>query len=491
MGRGTAALCLAVAVASSPLCQAQQGALTPRSNSGAPGGAYSSSGTVSQSGTQQSGTQQNPFQGGVTEGKATGGVMSLSLDDAIKRGLRNNLGYILQSVSVKQAGGQRLQELQPLLPTINGEAKIQVSQIDLQAQGINFAGVPAIVGPFQTVDFRASLTQAVLNLPALRNYIAAKHEFEAAKLSVDDASDMVVLAVGNAYLTVVADAARVVSVEAQVGTSKVSLDQAVSQHAAGTAPKLDELRARVDFQTQQQQLIQAQNDFEKDKIALARAIGLPLDQQFTLSDTVPYSELVGIDQQAAIQQALDARSDVKALREQVKAAESSESSARAERYPAADIAGDYGDIGITPGHSHGTGEVAGRVSAPIFEEARLRGDLKVADAQLQQRRAQLNDAEAQVRADVIDSLLDLQASAKLVEVSRSNVDLTTEALKEAQDRYAAGVSDNLPVSQAQTSLAQANDQYVGSLYEHNLAKLSLARALGRARNNYKTYLGGK
>jgi outer membrane protein TolC len=487
MGRGAAALCLAVAAASSPLCQAQQGALTPQSNAGAPaGGAYSSSGTVS-----QNGTQQNPFQGGVTEGKATGGVISLSLDDAIQRGLRNNLGYILQSVNVKQAGGQRLQELQPLLPTINGEAKIQVSQINLQAQGINFAGVPAIVGPFQTVDFRASLTQAVLNLPALHNYLAAKHEFEAAKLSVDDASDMVVLAVGNAYLTVVADAARVVSVEAQVGTSKVSLDQAVSQHAAGTAPKLDELRARVDFQTQQQQLIQAQNDFEKDKIALARAIGLPLDQQFTLSDTVPYSELVGIDQQTAIQQALDARSDVKALREQVKAAESTKSSAHDERYPAADIAGDYGDIGITPGHSHGTGEVAGRVSAPIFEEARLRGDLKVADAQLQQRRAQLNDAEAQVRADVIDSLLDLQASAKLVEVSRSNVDLTTEALKEAQDRYANGVSDNLPVSQAQTSLAQANDQYVGSLYEHNLAKLSLARALGRARNNYKTYLGGK
>jgi outer membrane protein TolC len=282
-----------------------------------------------------------------------------------------------------------------------------------------------------------------------------------------------------------------VSVHAQVGTAKISLDQAAAQHAAGTSPKLDELRARVDFQTQQQQLIQAQNDYEKDKIALARAIGLPLDQQFTLSDTVPYSELTGIDQQAAIQQALDARSDVKALREQVKAAEASKSSARAERYPAANIAGDYGDIGITPAHSHGTGEVAGQVSAPIFEEAKLRGDLKVADAQLQQRRAQLNDAEAQVRADVIDSLLDLQASAKLVEVSRSNVDLTTEALKEAQARYTAGVSDNLAVSQAQTSLALANDQYVGSLYEHNLAKLSLARALGRARSSYKTYLGGK
>jgi outer membrane protein TolC len=269
------------------------------------------------------------------------------------------------------------------------------------------------------------------------------------------------------------------------------LDQAVAQHAAGTSPKLDELRARVDFQTQEQQLIQTQNDYEKDKIALARAIGLPLDQQFTLSDTAPYAELTGIDQATAIQQALDARSDLKALREQVRAAEALRGSARAERYPEVNVAGDYGDIGTTPSHSHGTGEVTGQVSAPIFEEAKLRGDLKVADAQLQERRAELSDIEAQIRADVIDSLLDMRSAEKLVGASRSNVDLTTEALKEAQDRYAAGVSDNLAVSQAQSSLAQANDQYVSSLYQHNLAKLSLARALGRARTTYKTYLGGK
>lgn len=435
--------------------------------------------------------QQSPFQGGVPTGAATGGVISLSLDNAIQRGLRNNLGYILQTANAKQAAGQRLQELQLLLPTIAGDAKIQVTQINLRAQGINFPGVPAVVGPFQTVDFRASLNQAVLNLAALHDYLASKHEFAAANLSVDDAREMVVLAVGNAYLTIIADAARVEREQAQSATAKVSLDQAAAQHAAGTAPRLDELRARVDFQSQQQQLIQTQNAYEKDKIVLARVIGLPLDQQFTLSDNAPYAELTGLDQQTAIREALEGRSDLKALREQVKAADDLRRSARAERFPAANISGDYGDIGITPAHSHGTGEAAGQVTAPIFEEPRLRGDLKIADSQLEQRRALLNNAEAQVRADVINSLLDLNAASKLVEASRSNVDLTMEALKEAQERYAAGVADNLAVSQAQTSLAQANDQYVSSLYEHNLAKLSLARALGRARTSYNAYLGGK
>ncbi|HEY0796434.1 MAG TPA: TolC family protein, partial [Acidisarcina sp.] len=110
---------------------------------------------------------------------------------------------------------------------------------------------------------------------------------------------------------------------------------------------------------------------------------------------------------------------------------------------------------------------------------------------LDQRRAQLSDLRGQVSADVRDSILDIHAAQQQVEVAQSNVKLANEALSEAQQRYAAGVSDNLSVSQAQQSVAQANDQYVSSLYQHNVAKLSLARALGVAEKNYKIYVGGK
>jgi len=97
----------------------------------------------------------------------------------------------------------------------------------------------------------------------------------------------------------------------------------------------------------------------------------------------------------------------------------------------------------------------------------------------------------QIAADIRDSILDIQSAQQRVEVSRSNVQLATEALSEAQQRYAAGVSDNLAVSQAQQAMAQADNQYVSSLYQHNVAKLSLARALGLADRNYKQYVGGK
>ncbi len=223
--------------------------------------------------------------------------MDLSLDDAIQRGLRQNLGLILQTSTVKNANGQRLEELQALLPTVTADASIEVQQINLAAYGIKFPGLNPIVGPFQVVDFRAYLTQNLVNVSALKNYIAAKHNFEGAKLTAEDARELVVLTVGNAYLLCIADDARIEAVTSELATSKMSLDQAIAAHDAGTSPRLDVLRAQVDYQNEQQSLISAKNSLEKDKLALARTIGLPLDQEFRLTDRVPFAALDKIDPQ--------------------------------------------------------------------------------------------------------------------------------------------------------------------------------------------------
>ncbi len=425
------------------------------------------------------------------EAKVMPGVLPLSLDDAIARGLRYNLGLILSSQNQLSARATQLGQLQGLLPTITASAKESEQETDLQAQGLRIAGFPAIIGPYAYTDLRASLNWSLVNVASLRNYLASKHNFRSAQLSVDDARDEVVLSIGNAYLLVIADAGRVASAEAQVATSKVSLDQAVANHAAGTSPLLDELRARVDYQTQQQTLIQAQASFEKDKLALARAIGLPLAQQFSLTDQAPYAALDGVDPDAAVAQALATRRDLKAFSEQVEGAQQARKAATAERYPTVSFTGDYGDIGVNPSHSHGTGDATGAIDMPVLEEGRLRGDALTAQTQLEQKRAQLSNLRGQIAADVRDSILDIQAAQKQVQVARSNVDLAKEELSEAQQRFSAGVSDNLAVSQAQQSVAQADDQYISSLYQHNVAKLSLARALGVAQTGYKAYVGGK
>ncbi|MDP9052047.1 MAG: TolC family protein [Acidobacteriota bacterium] len=434
---------------------------------------------------------QDSFKGSLVTDKATDGVVDLTLNDAIARGLRQNLGIILQTSAQQNARGQQFEQLQALLPTVTGDASIEVEQVNLAAFGLKFPGLHPIVGPFQVVDFRAYLTQSLFNLPALENYIAAKHNFTAAKLTAEDARDMVVLTVGNAYLLCIADASRIDAVNASLATSKVSLDQATASHDAGTSPRLDVLRAQVDYQNEQQNLISTTNQLAKDKIALARTIGLPLDQAFRLTDTEPYVALGNLDPDAAFSQALKNRKDLAAAKEQIAAARAQKTAAFADQLPTAKFSGDYGDIGETLGHSHGSYTATGKVEVPILQIAKTNGEEAVADSNYDQARYKLSDQIQQIGADIRNSILDIQSAAKLVEAAKSNVDLANEELSEAQQRFHAGVEDNLPVSQAQTSVEQANDQYISALYQHNTAKLSLARALGVAETNLKDYLGGK
>ena len=443
------------------------------------------------SGANGAAVTQDSFRGSLISGKNTGTVIDLSLDDAIERGLRQNLGIILQGSAAQNANGERLEQLQALLPTVTAGANITVEQINLAAFGLKFNGLKPIVGPFQVVDFRAYLTQNLVNINALESYIASKHNFAAAKLTAEDAHDLVVLTVGNAYLLCIADQARIDAVNAELKTSRLSFDQATAAHEAGTSPRLDVLRAQVDYQNEQQTLISTTNQLAKDKIALARSIGLPLDQQFHLVSTTPYKALDDLSPETAFDQAIKARKDLQAAQEQVKAAEYTKKAAVADQFPTLTASGDYGDIGTTPGHSHGTFTATGQLSAPILQIVRNRGEQQVAQAELDQSKARLSDQVQQVNQDIRSSILDIQSAAKLVEAARSNLDLASEALSEAQQRFHSGVSDNLPVSQAQTQFEQANDQYISALYQHNVAKLSLARALGAAQTNYKDYLGGK
>jgi outer membrane protein TolC len=410
------------------------------------------------------------FHGSVTAGEASAQAIDLSLDEAIQRGLKTNLGIILSGTQTAAARGERLSQLQSLLPSVDASGKETVMQVDLPAEGLRIPGFPTMIGPFGFTDVRASLSWSLVDVASLRKTLAARHNFAAAQLSAEDARELVVLTVGNAYLLALADETQVSSVEAQVATAKISLDQAVDNHQAGTAPLLDELRARVDSQSLEQQLIVARNALEKDK--------------------PPYAAFDQLDVEATIRQAHANRKDLAAMVEQTKAAEEQRKAATADRLPTLKFNGDYGDIGTTLSHSHGTGNATGTLSAPLFAEFALRGEAEVAQAQLDTAQARLSDKNAQVDADVRDALLDIASTQKQVEVARSSVELANEALSEAQQRYANGVSDNLAVSQAEQSVAQANDQYVTSLYRHNVAKLSLARALG-AGENYKNYLGGK
>ena len=121
------------------------------------------------------------------------------------------------------------------------------------------------------------------------------------------------------------------------------------------------LRAQVDYQNEQQSLISTSNQLAKDKLALARTIGVPLDQQFALTDTAPYAALDQVDAKAAFEEALKSRKDLKAMQESLKAAEAQKKAAWEQQLPTADVKrllwrpGDDGS-----GHSHGVYTATGR-----------------------------------------------------------------------------------------------------------------------------------
>ncbi len=438
---------------------------------------------------------QSPFTGSEPEGKATPEVLQLSFQEAIDRGLRNNLGLLLSGDQTLMARGERWKELSNLLPDLSARVQEDVQTTSLTALG--FKGnlfpfpLPRVIGPFNYLDARASVSQSLFNFKDLEKERAASESLKSAQYTFKDARELVVLAVGNAYLTAIAAASRIETTEAQVKNAKALYDKAVDQQKAGLSPAIDTLRSQVELQTRQQQLIAARSDFAKQKLSLARIIGLPTGQEFVLTEKAPYQALTPLPVEEYLQRAYASRSDYQAAQAQVRAAELSRRAATAGHYPTLDLNANYGDIGATPAHSNGTWQVDGGLNIPIFAGGKTHSDVLEAEATLRQARSQLNDLRGRIDYEVRASLLDLTSAADQVEVARSNVDLAEQTLTQSEDRFSAGVADNLEVVQAQESVASAHESYIQSLYAHNLAKIELARSIGDAEQGVKRYLKGE
>jgi outer membrane protein TolC len=438
---------------------------------------------------------QSPFTGSEPEGKASPELLQVNFQEAIDRGLRNNLGLLISGDQAIAARGERWKELSNLLPSLQAQIQEDVQTLSLTALGLKSNvfpfPVPGVIGPFNYFDARASVSQSVFNFKNLEQERAATERLKSAQYNYKDARELVVLAVGNAYLLAIADAARIETALAQVTNAQALYDKAVDQQKAGLSPAIDTLRSQVELQTRQQQLISARNDFAKQKLALARIIGLPPGQEFVLTEKAPYQVLAPLPLEVYLQRAYTSRSDYQAAAAQVRAAELSRRAATAGHYPSLDLNANYGDIGVNPASSSGTWQVNGGLNIPIFAGGKIHSDVLEAEAQLKQARSQLGDVRGRIDYEVRASLLDLNSAADQVEVARSSVDLAEQALTQSRDRFTAGVTDNLEVVQAQEAVAGAHESYIQSLYAHNLAKVELARAIGDAEQGVKRYLKGE
>ena len=436
----------------------------------------------------------SPFAASVPA-KLVPGILPLSLRDAIDRGLRQNLGLLLSNADVRAARGQRWEQLSALLPHVTAapyvaESEINIAEIGFAGLGYRL-GISDSIGPYSYLDTRASVTQTLFDWKSINASRAASQSVKSTTYTMRDARDLVVLAVGYSYLRAIADAARIETAAAQVETGQALYNQAADQVSAGTSPQIDALRAKVELQTRQQQLIQARNNLAIQKLTLGRVIGLAPGQEFELTDKSPYQPLEDISVDEALQRAYASRSDYQAAMSDVRAAEFSRKSALAGYLPSLSFNGDYGAGGSHPSNATQVFDLRGTLSIPIFQGGSVHGDVLQANARLEQSRERLDNLRAQIDSDVRTALLNLQSSADLVNVARSNIDLSEVTLTQSRDRFIAGVTDTVEVVQSQEAVASAHEQYISSLYNYNYAKISLARALGFAEQNVKQYFKGK
>ena len=435
-------------------------------------------------------TNQNPYSGSISNQKPVPGSIPITLLDAIDRGLKYNLGLYTSQTSQQTVQAARLKALADLLPNLNAHAADEIQQINLATFGLSIPGFPTIVGPFNVVDFRATVSAPILDFQAINKWRSANQSVSAAELGYRNARELVVLTVGFSYVQALASEARVNAVEAQLKTAQTLYQQAVDQKNAGVVPAIDALRAQVEMQAQQQRLVTVRNELDKQKLQLARIIGLPVAQEYTLAQKIPYTPAPEMTVDDAITRALRDRPDYAAAQARLRAAEYSIHAAESERLPRIGFNGDYGTIGRTLANNHGTFTAAGAVTVPIFEGGRIKGDIDQAQAALNQRKAEAEDMRGRIEYEVRAAFLDLNSAAEQVRVATSTLDLANQTLAQSQDRFRAGVTNNLEVVEAQEAVANSNESLISSTLQFNLAKLALARSLGVAERATKDFLGG-
>jgi outer membrane protein TolC len=390
-------------------------------------------------------TPSSPFLGGVPHGEATATPRPLGLREAIDQGLAHNLGVLLQEQGLETARGSRWQALSGLLPDVAarvGEARRVTSLAEF-----GFTEFPGLtsstVGPFSVFDARVVFSQPVLDISAWNDARAGRAVVTAATHDVKNARELVVLVVANLYLS-----------------------------------------------AERQRLVAAENDAAKARLQLARAVGLPPGQDVTLTDAIPYAPLQQLTLEAALARAYATRPDYLAAQALLQAAEATDRAARASLLPSLHVNGEAGRVGLRPSETDFVYGMSAAVRIPVFDRGRQQARIVTAAADVQRRRALLADMRGSVDFDVRSAFLDVQAAEQGLEAARVGRDLANQQLIQARDRFSAGVAGSLEVVQSQEALAAANDSYTSALYAHNIAKATLARAVGVAEDAVKAFLGG-
>ena len=424
------------------------------------------------------------LQTGSPSAPQSAGTVALSLPQAIQLALTNNLQVRLARERRQEARGLAEQSRAGLLPNLSGNIIQQDLTVNLAAQGFEpglFPGFRStLIGPFQRFDARVTLVQSLFNLSAIRQFEAGRINTGIVGLQEQLANQQVTSQTALAYLNALSAERGVEAARANLELARSLLTLAQNQHTAGVATGVDVTRAETRVAEERVRVAQAQTAAHSARFELLRLVGLPIASRVTLTETLQFNPEPFIVADATVAEAERDRLEIRIADEEVRLAGRNRAAAAAEQLPSIDFLGDYGESGNTPRENAlPTRAVGVRVNVPLFNGGLTRGRIRVAASRERQAELQLNDLRAQVEEDVRLALENLTTATEQVTAAQLAVRLAERELQMSRDRFAAGVTNNIEVVNAQTALANARQNEVTALAQYNAARINLATARGR------------
>jgi outer membrane protein len=410
--------------------------------------------------------------------------MNLSMKRAVDLAVSpdGNARMKLADEYIRQAQSRTAQAKSAFLPNVDGSVSEQNFTRNLQAMGISSPSpllkFPDIVGPIGVFDVRGTLTQTVFDFSAIRRWQASKAGASLAKTEKESADNQVAADAARAYLLALREEAALAAARANVELAQVLLKLSETQKLAGTGTGIEVTRAQVQLANEKQRLLVIQNDRQRSVLQLLRVIGLPLDTKIELTDKLAYQQTEAVTPAQALATAKDLRADWKAQTQRAGVSKLSYEAIKYERLPSIAGYADYGTIGLEVGNTMPTRTFAVTLKLPIFDGGRRDARRSEALSSLRVEEIKASDFQKQVDLEIRIAMESLQSAEGQAKTADEGLQLSENELAQARRRYEAGVATSVEVTDAQTRLERARDNRISALFQHNLARIELAAAMG-------------
>lgn len=410
--------------------------------------------------------------------------LRLSLREAIQAAIDNNVNVRLLKERIAAAQAQANTSLGALLPNVGGYLNGRNQTVNLAAFGLPADRLGAlgltrsVTDPFEVYDARATLVQNIFSLTLIQRWRAAKSGIEVAGLEAEVTKRDVMATAGLLYIETLRADEAVKAREADIELSQQLLKLARNRKAAGVATGLDVTRQEVQLENNNQRLLVSQNELESARLNLIRSLGIAFDVRLVLTDELKFVPVEPQAPEQALMAAREQRLELRAQENRQRLASLSLSSVTSERIPSLSLNGDYGWIGLKPEDALATRSIGLTFSIPIFDGGQRESRISETRSRVRQESIRMKDVSDQVTLEVRNALLTLESAMQQVAVAEKGMELALKELTFARDRFTAGLTTNIEVTNAQTSVARARDNQIEALFRFNASRINLARAKG-------------